>query len=317
MKHTLFLLGLCLAAAACVSPEAHRQVVGANSALQAQIAGMSESQKALAADNERLRAEVGDLSKRAADAAWISEQKKKLEGLLARYGTGTKAANEGVELVSTPEGYAFRVAGGVLFSPGQNTLSEQGKRTLTELATSLQTRKIRIDGHTDDTPIQRSQWGTNLRLSVERSMAVADFLTHTAGLRADMVSVAGFGEYRPAVQGADVEHRARGRLQIDGAAGMGRHRIEVPGVEGHALGFPGGGDIVDVALAELGVGQDLVEGDPRQLHRIALPDAHDRTRQPFGIVALDLEQRRLDGARADIDSRRDRHAAVSIAAPLL
>ncbi len=211
MKHTLFLLGLCLAAAACVSPEAHRQVVGANSALQAQIAGMSESQKALAADNERLRAEVGDLSKRAADAAWISEQKKKLEGLLARYGTGTKAANEGVELVSTPEGYAFRVAGGVLFSSGQNTLSEQGKKTLSELASSLEGRRVRVEGHTDDVPITRSQWGTNLRLSVERSMAVADYLITTAGLPAARVGVAGYGEYRPAVSGTDDAARAKNR----------------------------------------------------------------------------------------------------------
>lgn len=211
MKHTLFLLGLSLSAVGCVTPEAHRQVVGANSALQAEIAGMSESQKALAAENARLREQVGDLSKRAADAAWIDEQKKKLEGLMARYGTGTQSAADGVELVATPEGYAFRVAGGVLFSSGQNTLSEQGKRTLSELATQLAGRRVRVDGHTDDVPIQRSQWGTNLRLSVERSMAVADHLISSAGLPASLVGVAGFGEYRPAVQGTDDAARAKNR----------------------------------------------------------------------------------------------------------
>jgi chemotaxis protein MotB len=211
MKHTLFVLGLCLAAAACVSPEAHRQALGANSALQAEIAGMSESQKLLAAENERLRAEVGDLSKRAADAAWIDEQKKKLASLLARYGEGTKSAADGVELVHTPEGYAFRVAGGVLFPSGQNTLSEQGKKTLSELASSLEGRRVRVEGHTDDVPIQRSQWGTNLRLSVERSMAVADYLIQSAGLPAARVGVAGYGEYRPAVEGTDDAARGKNR----------------------------------------------------------------------------------------------------------
>jgi chemotaxis protein MotB len=196
MKHTMTLVAL-LSAAACVSPEAHRQVKGANSALQAQIAGMAEAQRALSAENARLRAENSDLGRRAADASWIEDQKKRLAELLAKYGEGTPSAQNGVELVRTPEGYAFRVAGGVLFSPGQNTLSDSGRRTLTELASQLQGRQIRIEGHTDDQPIQRSQWGTNLRLSVERAMVVSDFLTKSAGLQADNVSVAGYGEYRP------------------------------------------------------------------------------------------------------------------------
>ena len=73
MKHTVTMAAL-LCAAACVSPEAHRQVVGANTALQAEIAGMADAQKALSAENARLRDENRDLSSRAADAAWIADQ---------------------------------------------------------------------------------------------------------------------------------------------------------------------------------------------------------------------------------------------------
>lgn len=209
MKYTVTLAALL--AAACVSPETHRQVVGAKNALQAQIAGMAEAQKTLSAENERLRAENQDLSVRAADAAWIADQKKRLADLLEKYGTGTPSAANGVELVQTREGYAFRVAGGVLFSPGQNALSEQGKRTLEELAKQLVGRKIRIEGHTDDTPIQRSQWGTNLRLSVERAMVVADYLTTTAGLKSEQVSAAGYSQYRPANSGSDDAARQKNR----------------------------------------------------------------------------------------------------------
>lgn len=211
MKHTLMMAALVLASAACVSPETHRRVVGANSALQAEMANMAEAQKTLSAQNTLLRGEVTDLSKRAADAAWIAEQKQKLGELLAKYGAGTPSAQAGVELVSTAEGYAFRVAGGVLFAPGQNTLSEQGKRTLSELTASLAGHKIRVEGHTDDTPIQRSQWGTNLRLSVERAMVVADFLIQTGGLKADRVGVGGYGEFRPAVEGNDEAARQKNR----------------------------------------------------------------------------------------------------------
>lgn len=220
MKHTVVLTALLLASVACVSPETHRRIVGANSVLQAEKASMLESQKALALENEQLRAQVMDLGKRAADAAWIDEQKKKIAGLLEKYGEGSRSAQDGVELIRTPEGYAFRVAGGVLFSPGRNDLSEQGKRTLADLVASLQGRRVRVEGHTDDTPIQRSQWGTNLRLSIERAMVVADFLIQTGGLKAEQVGVAGYGEYRPAVAGTDDSSRQRNRrveiLLLDG-----------------------------------------------------------------------------------------------------
>jgi chemotaxis protein MotB len=71
-------------------------------------------------------------------------------------------------------------------------------------------KRVRVDGHTDDTPIQYSQWGTNLRLSVERSMSVVDFLIKS-GLPAERVGVAGFGEYRPAVAGNGDDARQQNR----------------------------------------------------------------------------------------------------------
>jgi chemotaxis protein MotB len=209
MRYTVMMAALL--AAACVSPETHRQAVGAKNALQALVADMAEDQKTLAAENERLRTENQDLSVRAADAAWIADQKKRLAELLEKYGTGTPAAQNGVELVQTREGFAFRVAGGVLFSPGQNALSDGGKRTLEELAKQLAGRKVRIEGHTDDTPIKNSSWGTNLRLSIERAMVVADFLTTTGGLKPDQVSAAGYSQFRPAADGVDDGARQKNR----------------------------------------------------------------------------------------------------------
>ena len=210
MKHT-WTLAVALIAASCVSSDEHRRVVGERNALQAQLASMAEAQKTLSAENERLRNQNRDLSGRAMDAAAIAEEKQRLADLLARYRQAAPNTQNGVDLVQTPEGLAFRVAGGVLFSPGQNTLTEAGKRTLSDIATQLSGRKVRIEGHTDDVPIERSSWGTNLRLSVERSMVVADYLTSAGGLPKANVSVAGYSEYRPAVDGRDDAARAKNR----------------------------------------------------------------------------------------------------------
>ncbi|MBM4063178.1 MAG: hypothetical protein FJ265_19085 [Planctomycetes bacterium] len=212
MKHTTVLAALLVVAAACVSPETHRRVLNEKDNLQSQNAAMLESQKVLAVENERLRNEVADLGRRAADAAWIDEQKRKINELLEKqFGKGSLNAQNGIEVVSTPEGTAFRIAGGVLFASGRNEISEQGRRTLQELVRSLEGRRLRIDGHTDDQQIDKSSWGTNLRLSVERAMAVAEFLIQSAGVRAENVAVGGFGEYRPAAPGSDDASRQKNR----------------------------------------------------------------------------------------------------------
>ncbi|MCA8966113.1 MAG: OmpA family protein [Planctomycetes bacterium] len=199
MKHTLMMVALVFATA-CVSPEAHRKVVGANEALRAEIAGMAESQKALSAENARLRSENERLASNAVDANWVKEQKARLADLLAK---NPNLSGKGVNLVQTKEGPAIRVDGSVLFAPGRNDLSSEGKRTLDTLTSSLQSERIRVEGHTDTTPIRNSQWGTNLRLSVERAMAVADYLIKTSGIPKEKVSVAGYGEFLPAVPGTD------------------------------------------------------------------------------------------------------------------
>ena len=215
MKHTMMIAAL-LCAAACVSPEAHRQLRGENDALKAHIANLAEQHKSLAARASQLESENQDLGARAADANWIAAQKKKLQELIDRYGDGSPNQVRGVELVRTNEGYAFRVAGEVLFAPGQNTLSEGGKNTLTEIVKSLQAQggNIRVEGHTDDTPITRSRWGTNMRLSAERALSVLDYLI-SAGVPANKLAMAGYGEYRPAVaETTDAARKTNRRVEI-------------------------------------------------------------------------------------------------------
>ena len=189
MRYTMMIAALCCATA-CVSPEEYRRLQGEKAALKAQIAQLSEDHRQLASQVEGLQNENQELGARAADASWIAEQKKKLQDLMKRYAPGGSEEVRGVTVVQTAEGVAFRVAGGVLFASGQNVLSEGGKRTLDELVGSLQGRKLRVEGHTDATPIRRSRWGTNLRLSLERAMSVADYLI-ASGLSKSDVSAAG------------------------------------------------------------------------------------------------------------------------------
>lgn len=210
MKFTTVAAALFLASAACVSPETHRRVIGEKDALTAMQAEMQRSLEKLAVENDRLRAEVADLSRRALSTAEIEEQRKKLAKLIEEKNAGLGSLAGNVEVVDTPEGLAYRMASSVLFAPGRNDLSEQGKKTLAGLLKEIGDKSIRVEGHTDDTPIVHSSWGTNMRLGVERAMVVRDFLIES-GLKKEHVYVASYGEYRPAQAGSDEAARQKNR----------------------------------------------------------------------------------------------------------
>jgi len=195
---------------ACVSPEAHREVLAANDALQKQIADL---QRVCDEQNDELRRvskNNAELTARVHDAQWIKEKKAELARLLKEFGTGGRTPVPGVKVIKTSEGTALQVKGEVLFASGKADLTNQGRDVLKQLAPHLRANAIRVDGHTDSDPINRSKWRTNLNLSAARAVAVADFLIES-GLDGKQVSMAGYGQFRPAVEGTDDKAKAQNR----------------------------------------------------------------------------------------------------------
>jgi len=209
----LFVAGCLLAfLPACVTTEEYNRARASNAALQKELDDLKGHQRSLSSDNQTLRGRVSDLEKVAIDAKWVEEQKKKLEELSKQFEQGGPLAIPGVNVINTAEGVAFQVQGEVLFPSGRAEITESGKETLKKLLSTLQQqrKKVRIDGHTDADPIKHSQWGSNLRLSAERSLVVAEFLVQT-GFPADRIGVAGFGEHKPADSGDSPESKRKNR----------------------------------------------------------------------------------------------------------
>lgn len=202
-------LGLVLVG--CVSTEEYDEALRANEHLQKAIADLSDYQTALEAENKRQLENLIRLGKSAADAEWIRQQKEKLNRLLAEFENGGVRAPAGVELIPTPEGVAFRVQGEVLFQSGSAEITSQGQDTLRRLIPTLQeVPSVRVDGHTDDDPIVRSRWASNLDLSAARALSVAHFLTSN-GLAEEAVAVGAYGQFRPAAAGSTPEAKSANR----------------------------------------------------------------------------------------------------------
>lgn len=100
-----------------------------------------------------------------------------------------------------------------VFDSGSDQIKPEGKALLDTIATSLVTvgNYVRIEGHTDNVPISTAQFPSNWELSTARATAVVYQLIVKFGMKPDLISAAGYAEYRPAASNDTVEGRARNR----------------------------------------------------------------------------------------------------------
>jgi chemotaxis protein MotB len=87
----------------------------------------------------------------------------------------------------------------ILFASGVATLSDKAIPALDALAATLikYPNPVRVEGHTDNQPINTRFYPSNWELSAARAASVVHRFAR-AGLSPERLSVIGFGEYRPA-----------------------------------------------------------------------------------------------------------------------
>ncbi|MBC8211660.1 MAG: OmpA family protein [Gammaproteobacteria bacterium] len=118
------------------------------------------------------------------------------------------------------EGDRFLLPSELFFASASATLGEQGKLELNKLAQTLQqiTRAIpadidwilRIDGHTDQLPINTPRFPSNWELSTARAVAVVRYLVEQ-GIAPKRMTAAGFGEFHPVDSARSAEAFQRNR----------------------------------------------------------------------------------------------------------
>ncbi len=104
------------------------------------------------------------------------------------------------------EGDRFVFASELLFASGQADLGPEGRAELRKFAETLISISkeipgelkwiLRVDGHTDKRPISNATFPSNWELSSARAISVVRFLVE-AGVPANKLAAAGFGEYQP------------------------------------------------------------------------------------------------------------------------
>lgn len=101
----------------------------------------------------------------------------------------------------------------LMFDRGEAAISPDGKSALDAIAEELKIRpvRIRVEGHTDATPIHTARFPSNWELSMARAMAVVDFLLGTGKIEPARMGAAGYGEHHPVASNDTSEGRAQNR----------------------------------------------------------------------------------------------------------
>jgi chemotaxis protein MotB len=113
----------------------------------------------------------------------------------------------------TERGLVVHIMESALFDPGSAELKQRAMEVLDLIADQLTDRPnhIRIEGHTDDTPIRTAVYPSNWELSSARATAVVRYYTENKTIPPGRVSALGYGEFRPVVPNNSIENRAMNR----------------------------------------------------------------------------------------------------------
>ncbi len=127
---------------------------------------------------------------------------------LIKSGTSGKVAIE-----ITKRGIVVSLKEAGFFDSGSAHLKKESVETLAAIAEALNqyANTFRIKGHTDNVPINSTEFRSNWELSTIRATTVVHFLTDTAGFDPESLSAVGYGEYRPTNDNESQDGRAINR----------------------------------------------------------------------------------------------------------
>lgn len=102
-----------------------------------------------------------------------------------------------------------------IFDAGSASVKGQYKSKLTELAAFIKANNLEVvvEGYTDNLPTSGALYPTNWELSTGRSCAVVRYLI-SAGVPANLISAAGFGDTKPAASNTTADGRAKNRRAV-------------------------------------------------------------------------------------------------------
>ncbi len=233
MKRILWGCAALLVFSGCVSSSKHKAEVSAlnaqieknktdnqalttqNQALNTDRAQLEEKLIATAKDRGQLKASLDDMKKAMEEMRQRqAEQRKRLQEFSDLTKRFQKLADSGSLSVKIIDGkMVVSLGSDVLFPSGSAKLSSAGRETLKEVTAQLAAitgKRYQVEGHTDNVPIATAVFPSNWELASARALNVTRAMID-AGMPANRVSAASFGDTQPIQPNETTEGKAANR----------------------------------------------------------------------------------------------------------
>lgn len=140
------------------------------------------------------------------------EVRKQLEKEVKALTENTEHKNK-ISVFQDERGIVIRIMDRAFFEGGKAELKDSAKRALQKIAPIIKNAdsQIRIEGHTDDVPINTHEFKSNWELSTRRATEVVRHLIEKYDFPAQDIAASGYAEYRPVAGNDTAENRALNR----------------------------------------------------------------------------------------------------------
>jgi chemotaxis protein MotB len=175
---------------------------------EAELAGVIKRRTALKESLEKITDALADLSQRKLAA---ERRVAEYKDMLGRFASLIDAGKLKIRIVDGR--MVLTLPMDILFASGSTKLTADGKASLQEVGAGLASvpeRRFQIEGHTDNVPIHTARFPSNWELGEGRALVVLRTMLE-AGVPAERISAATFGEFRPVASNDDEQGRAANR----------------------------------------------------------------------------------------------------------
>ena len=141
------------------------------------------------------------------------ELKKRIEGPQGKGANKAGAKAYQVSFLLQERGLVIRVSDQFFFHTGEAAIRPEVQPFLKTLGQTLQgvNNSIRIEGHTDNVPINTAQFPSNWELSTARATTIIRYFLTNFQFDPQKLSAAGYGEHRPVAANDTQEGRDQNR----------------------------------------------------------------------------------------------------------
>ncbi len=140
------------------------------------------------------------------------EVRKQLEKEVKALTENTEHKNK-ISVFQDERGIVIRIMDRAFFDEGKADLKDSAKKALQKIAPIIKNSnsQIRIEGHTDDVPINTHEFKSNWELSTRRATEVVRHLIEKYDFPAQDIAASGYAEYRPVAENDTAANRALNR----------------------------------------------------------------------------------------------------------